>query len=103
MEFYQHYQVSWQAVKAVDAELQFGGPGGFASIAWDQSFLTDFFSFAKENACFPDFITIQNYPHQNMAFDRDFMDISFRRSFFRQRSAGTGILHEIYCNSFSGC
>ncbi len=87
-EFYQHYQVSWQAVKAVDAELQFGGPGGFASIAWDQSFLTDFFSFAKENACFPDFITIQNYPHQNMAFDRDFMDISVSQEFLPTTLSG---------------
>ncbi len=58
-EFYTHYQSTWQAVKSVDPLLQFGGPGGFASIVWAADILPDFFRFAEDHGCFPDFITTQ--------------------------------------------
>lgn len=51
-EFYTHYQSTWQAVKSVDPLLQFGGPGGFASIVWAADILPDFFRFAKTTAAF---------------------------------------------------
>lgn len=87
-EFYQHYLTSYQAVKAVEPALQFGGPGGFASIVWDHSILLDFFQFAKRSDCFPDFITTQNYPHQNMESDTDFMNISVSQDFLPTTLSG---------------
>lgn len=87
-EFYQHYLTSYQAVKAVEPALQFGGPGGFASIVWDHSILSDFFQFAKCNQCFPDFITIQNYPHQNMESDTEFMKVSVSQDFLPATLSG---------------
>lgn len=87
-EFYQHYFVTYRAVKAVDEALQFGGPGGFASIAWDHSILHNFFNFTKENQCFPDFITVQNYPHLNMQHDAEFMEVNVLQDFLPATLSG---------------
>ena len=80
-EFYAHYQASWRAVKESDPCLQFGGPGGFASIAWNADVFLKFLRFAKDNACFPDFITTLNYPHHGLEFDQDFLHISESQDF----------------------
>ncbi len=80
-EFHAHYQASYQAVKGADPALQFGGPGGFASFAWNADVLLDFLRFTKANGCFPDFITTQNYPHQGLELDQEFMHISKSQDF----------------------
>lgn len=80
-EFHAHYLASYQAVKEADPALCFGGPGGFASIAWNADVFLDFLRFAKANNCFPDFITTQNYPHQGLEFDQEFMRISKSQDF----------------------
>lgn len=87
-EYYAHYRNSWEAVKSVDPGLQFGGPGGFASIAWDADILPDFFRFTVENGCFPDFITTQNYPHHNVETDTEFMHTSVAQDFLPTTLSG---------------
>lgn len=87
-EYYEHYRNSWEAVKSVDPGLQFGGPGGFASIAWDADILPDFFRFTVENGCFPDFITTQNYPHHNVETDAEFMHTSVAQDFLPTTLSG---------------
>ncbi|MFQ9127012.1 MAG: GH39 family glycosyl hydrolase [Butyricicoccaceae bacterium] len=87
-EFYTHYQSTWQAVKSVDPLLQFGGPGGFASIVWAADILPDFFRFAEDHGCFPDFITTQDYPHQNVEDDIEFMNTSISQDFLPTTLSG---------------
>ena len=87
-EFYAHYLASYQAVKEAAPALRFGGPGGFASIAWNSDIFLDFLRFAKENHCFPDFITTQNYPHQGLEMDREFMRISKSQDFLPAARSG---------------
>lgn len=87
-EYYDHYRNSWEAVKSVDPALLFGGPGGFASIAWDADILPDFFRFTEENGCFPDFITTQNYPHHNVETDTEFMHTSVSQDFLPTTLSG---------------
>lgn len=87
-EFYTHYQSTWQAVKSVDPLLQFGGPGGFASIVWAADILPDFFRFAEDHGCFPDFITTQDYPHQNVEDDMEFMNTFISQDFLPTTLSG---------------
>ncbi len=80
-EFAQLYAVTWRAVKSVDARLKFGGPGCFAEQVAQPEGLPAFLEMAQEQACLPDFLTVQSYPHLHVS-DPLFMDFTIS-----QRSA----------------
>lgn len=80
-EFAQLYCVTWRVVKSVDARLKFGGPGCFAEQVAQPDGLPAFLEMAQEQACPPDFLTVQSYPHLHVS-DPLFMDFTIS-----QRSA----------------
>ena len=74
------YRTTYESVKEIDSNLQFGGPGGMASSIWDSHTIHDFLKFTKENECVPDFICTQCYPHRAIEQDSKFMYFSVSQS-----------------------
>ncbi len=68
-EYYEWYRVTYSTLKEFDGELQFGGPGGFASLLDEKQAINGFLAFAVEAGYPPDFFTIQCYPHQCITED----------------------------------
>ncbi|MDO4173354.1 MAG: helix-turn-helix domain-containing protein, partial [Eubacteriales bacterium] len=56
------FKTTWRAIKQVDVELQFGGPGCFAELIGRQEGVPAFFDFAQERGCLPDFVSFQFNP-----------------------------------------
>ena len=71
------YQVTWTCVKQTDPRIMFGGPGGWASGIRDaESVQREFFTFAKEHDCIPDFVCTQCYPHHSIQADEAFWQLT---------------------------
>lgn len=73
------YLSAYQAVKSIDKNLNFGGPGCFAYLINEPNGFTEFFNFAKENNCVPDFISMQCHPHDHSAEDSLFMSYTLNQ------------------------
>ena len=71
--YYEFYTTTRSAVKSVDPQLAFGGPGCFASSLWDGDLIRNFVEFCKEYDCLPDFFTFQCYPYQTMEYSDAFI------------------------------
>lgn len=74
-EFGQLYCTAWRTVKAMDSRFLFGGPGCFAAQVTQPDGLPAFLSLAAAQNCPPDFLSIQCYPHQQVA-DPLFMNLT---------------------------
>ena len=68
-EYYEWYRVTYSTLKEFDGKMQFGGPGGFASLLDEKQAINSFLAFAVKAGCPPDFFTIQCYPHQCITED----------------------------------
>ena len=77
-DFLDIYRTAYESVKSVDNLLPFGGPGGMASSIWDSQYIHEFFEYAIQHHCVPDFINTQCYPHRSIEQDQEFL--SFTRS-----------------------
>jgi xylan 1,4-beta-xylosidase len=75
------FETTWRAIKEVNANLKFGGPGCFAYLIHDPAGMPRFLQFTKEHACIPDFISIQCYPHTASGEDVLFMDYTMSQLF----------------------
>lgn len=71
-EYLRLYQVTYECVKSTDAQLQFGGPGGFISNAFSGTLVHRFLEFVLAEHCVPDFICTQCYPHEEIDITDDF-------------------------------
>ncbi len=69
------YKTTFHAIRDIDPQLQFGGPGCFAEMIGDEDGMPAFLKFASENSCLPDFISFQFYPHVH-TYDPLFMDFT---------------------------
>ncbi len=72
-EYYHHYSKTYHAVKKICPDTSFGGPSAFAGAAWEGTLLENFLKRTLEENCVPDFFSIKDYPHQNIADEEDFM------------------------------
>ncbi len=70
------YCTTFRAVKEVDPLLCMGGPGCFAHLITEKEGVPHFLEMAEENACLPDFISIQGHPHAQVAETELFMDFT---------------------------
>lgn len=70
------YLETYQAIKAVDSKLCFGGPGCFAYLITEENGVPLFLDYARRNNCLPDFISMQCYPHNQSAEDTLFMNFT---------------------------
>lgn len=77
LEFFRETQ---KAVKEVDEQLSFGGPGGVASFLWERNGFSNFIEYAIEQRCVPDFICIQAYPHLTVEEDVDFLPLTLSQA-----------------------
>lgn len=73
------YYTTYRAIKAVDEELCFGGPGCFAYLITEPNGFAEFFNGARQNDCIPDFISMQSHPHNQSAEDDLFMSYTFNQ------------------------
>lgn len=63
-DYFEHYRITYQAVKAVDPGLLFGGPGTYANTIWQDSYLPEFYRFSEQHDCMPDFFSCVCYSHR---------------------------------------
>lgn len=70
------YLATYKAIKEINSDFIFGGPGCFSELIMDKKYIDKFLSFIEENKCKPDFISMQIYPHQHMTQDPLFMDFT---------------------------
>lgn len=75
-DYLELYITTYHALKALDQEISFGGPGGFVDITLSESFGRQFLRDIQEHGCTPDFFTIQCYPHEDILEDRDFLQFT---------------------------
>ncbi|MFV0527659.1 MAG: GH39 family glycosyl hydrolase [Lachnospiraceae bacterium] len=70
--FYEFYETTWNAVKSVDRNLRFGGPGCFTGEIWSGKMLERFMKFSHKNRCPADFYSFQCYPHERLEYNEEF-------------------------------
>ena len=75
------YCTTWRAIKSVDPQCQFGGPGGFAHLIKDENGVPHFLQNAITTNCIPDFISIQCHPHSQTGEDALFMNYTLSQQF----------------------
>mgnify|MGYP001680710151 CR=1 FL=1 len=67
------YETTYHAVKSVDADLPFGGPGCWTELFDQKDGFAAFMRAAKERGCIPDFIAFQSYPTLDISTDPLFL------------------------------
>lgn len=67
------YVTTYRVVKGLDAQLKFGGFGGFVDITLSEDPGQRFLHDMQQCGCMPDFFTAQCYPHENILSDREFL------------------------------
>ena len=75
-DYLEVYTATYRALKALDTELRFGGPGGFVDITLSSAFGRRFLRDVQEQGCVPDFFTIQCYPCEDILEDREFIQFT---------------------------
>lgn len=73
------YRTTFRAIKAVDPDLSFGGPGCFAYLITEPNGFAEFLQRATEDGCVPDFISMQCHPHNQSAEDGLFMSYTYNQ------------------------
>lgn len=71
-DFYDFYETTRFAVKTVNPELRFGGPGSFASEFYNSEMMHRFMIWAQKRRCLPDYYTFRCYPSIDLTYDLEF-------------------------------
>lgn len=73
-EYFALHRATYETVKAVDADLVFGGPGfeGSLLLSGDVALGQEFLLRCKKEGCAPDFLTMHVFPHSFREITRDF-------------------------------
>ncbi len=71
-DYYEFYETTRNAVKAVDKDLRFGGPGSFSHELWTGKRLQRFLDYSHRHGCEPDFYTFRGYPNNHVEYNEEF-------------------------------
>lgn len=75
-EYRSFYLATYEAVKAAEPRLCFGGPGIFSNMLDEPQGMPAFLRLAKARGCMPDFFTLECYPYHNILRDEEFLDFA---------------------------
>lgn len=64
-EYREMYLQTYRTIKNISNQLQIGAPGRIITLR-SNGLYDDFFPFCREHHCFPDFIPLHFYPHENL-------------------------------------